>query len=266
MAGGFWKGLLHGAVVGVVGLGGLSLLNPVTREDKAPQVDAGGKAEPTESTPAPAQQQPETEAGAMHDSKTGDQGKGAGRADISDNDDDNGKPQAMTVELPAGSEFGRGSDTTPRRPAALPTHAPVVRPSPLAATAPADEAVSARELPAELRPDSGMPAQSELPESETMPEFDLPGAQPVPTGGEAPALVGLEAPDSLPATAIPQLAEPQITEQKQLSGQEQDSDAVEQDAGGQEAAQASPTPVLPAPSLDLSMPPDLSELRALERD
>ncbi|RJE83772.1 hypothetical protein [Paracoccus onubensis] len=270
MAGGFWKGLLHGAVVSVVGLGALSLLTPVTHKDEAPESDAGRGAGLSESAPSPARQNPEAEIEAVApDDETGDVSEteeqpdsvSVDQADAPDEGDDGGAPRAATVELPSGSEFGRGSDAAPQTPAALPPHARRGRPSPLAATAPADEPATARELPADLQPDAGTPAQSELPEPEAAPEFGLPEAQTAPSGGEAPGLAGLEAPDSLPETAPPQLAEPQIEEQDGPADQDQSSDMAGQDAGQENA-----TPVLPAPSLDLSTPPDLSELRALERD
>jgi len=137
----------------------------------------------------------------------------------------------MAVNLPIGSEFGRSEDISPRlpemgtaapRPAAID---PVIAPAPQTETAPV--AVTDNNTPPDALVADQLPGQP-VPESAmTSPEVMLPqdGVQ----------------------TVMPDIA-PQLA----VSG----ADALPSALGTPENA-----PILGAPALDLSLPPDLSNLR-----
>ncbi|MTD98819.1 hypothetical protein GIY56_00790 [Paracoccus sp. YIM 132242] len=206
MARGFWTGLLHGGVVSIAAVAALSLAAPVPRPEPAPVAQPAPRVAPVE--PKPAAPVPQ-----------------AGDA-----------PQAGAVDLPVGSEFGRGGDMAPHLPAPLATErpdqpeapavmAPTSEPAPVAVTAadPRPQLAGERDGPVQGAPDAG----------EDAPQLDRPAALTLPTALAAPGRTVTDAPDAAPV--VPQ-AEP---------------------------AQASPAPGLPAPAPDLSLPPDLSDLRGL---
>lgn len=144
MARGFGTGLLHGAVVGVIALAGVSLLWPVA------DLPQGEGAPARMDTPVLPDVQPDTVPEPVQD-VAADSGAVApmpaplapaaagdeGRADQ--------PPRAEILDTPAGSEFGRASDESPKTPQPLTpviAHAGASDSGPMVA-APADQAMSA---------------------------------------------------------------------------------------------------------------------------
>ncbi|WP_237168584.1 hypothetical protein [Paracoccus shandongensis] len=147
-------------------------------------------------------------------------------------------PVAEAVDLPVGSEFGRGGDVVPSAPAPLAPGRPD-QPEAPAVMAPTSEPVPVAITAAEPRPQpAGQgdgPVQGIPAAGEDAPDLDRPAALPQPAILAAPGRTVADAPDAAPA--IP---------------------------GDQPASPAAPG--LPAPALDLSLPPDLSDLQGLSRD
>lgn len=252
MAGGFGKGLLHGAVVSVIGLGALSLLAPLSDVDREIEPDATAETQNTESMPDADARAPDSEEtpSSNSDEAAPSTDAGIGQTDPAKARSDDTGPQSTSIELPAGSEFGRGSDTAPQAPADLSRLNREDHPSTLAATTPADDSVPVRELPSDMQPESVVPTQPDMPEAEEMPGFDLPATQPAPNAGDRPGLADQQGPESPPAAVALTASDPQ----------NEDTELQTETTERQSTA-----PALPAPSLNLSTPPDLSELRALER-
>jgi hypothetical protein len=195
MARGILRGVVHGAVLGVVAIIGLSLLAPLPVDDR----------------PKPASKGDVTLSGQM--------------------------------ELPVGSEFGRAGDLAPQAPAPIGrgdsdrVTEPVAVPMPRAEPAPTPITND------NIRPDTltgdRMPAQSQPAPFDPAPDLQLPAA-----ASDAPLARSLPgfSPDA-PQDRLPQLA------------RDPDQDAAQDTA-----------PRLPAPGLDLSLPPDLTDLRKMERN
>lgn len=220
MAGGFWSGLLHGSVICVVALAGLSLMAPRTAVVSQPDSRVEKPA-----SPPPPQDRPD-------------------------------RPAASDIDLPAGSEFGRAGDLPPQSPQPLiapagrldQTEAPAVtppeaEPAPLAVNDPvarphADDGIGA---------DQG-PTQPAVAQGEARADFTRPSASLAPAAQDGPAAPSFAAPDVLPDTypvASP-AAEPEPTDVLPIA--------------------PSQTPGLSRPALDLSTPPDLSDLKELDRN
>nr|WP_111297920.1 hypothetical protein [Paracoccus saliphilus] len=151
-------------------------------------------------------------------------------------------PQPDAIDLPVGSEFGRGADQAPVLPdpgAALQrdSRAPAAVPPPR--TEPAPAARTRDNIRPEAAANDQMPVQSSPSAGEDAPDVDMP-AQPVAQPRSQPLAVpmmAVEAPrDDLPPITWTQDANP------------------------------APAPALPAPALDLSLPPDLTDLRRMERN
>lgn len=212
MARGFWTGLLHGGVAGIAALAAFSLAAPLPQQEP----EAATKPAPVEVQPAPA---PQPDAPQPSAPRTSD------------------APQAGTVDLPVGSEFGRGGDAAPRLPAPLAVERPV-QPEPPAVMAPSSEPAPVAVTAADPRPrpadDGDGPVQTAPAAAEDAPQLDRPAVLSQPVALTAPDRAMADAPDAAPAMPL------------DLPG--------------------SPAPDLPAPALDLSLPPDLSDLQGLSRD
>jgi hypothetical protein len=147
------------------------------------------------------------------------------------------------MELPVGSEFGRAGDLAPQAPAPIRSTdsdrvaEPVAVPAPRAEPAPTP--VTGDNARPETLAGDQMPAQSRPAPFDPTPDVQLPGA-----ADDTPMV------RSLPGFAAdaPQDSLPQLV--------------------GDPAHDGAPdvAPRLPAPGLDLSLPPDLTDLRKMERD
>lgn len=175
--------------------------------------------------------------------------------------DQGDRPAASAIDLPAGSEFGRGGDLPPQspRPLATPadrldqTEAPAVappeaEPAPLAVSDPvsrphADDGIGA---------DQG-PAQPAIATGEAQADFDRPAATVAPAMPDGPSAPRAADRDVLPGTYP--VAAP-VTSATPIAPLPASPLPV---APGQ-------TPGLPRPALDLSTPPDLSDLKELDRN
>ncbi|TJZ82276.1 hypothetical protein [Paracoccus hibiscisoli] len=144
----------------------------------------------------------------------------------------------LSVGLPVGSEFGRGGDLTPRLPA--PNAAgPRIDTRPAAVPAPEGEPA-----PVAVTGDTARP--------ETLADDRIPAQDQPPAVDDAP---GLTLPQAAPRT---QLSVPQP-----MAGPVQDdTPRIAPDS----AAAPDDRPAMPSPALDLSLPPDLTDLRRLERN
>ncbi|WP_378944367.1 hypothetical protein [Paracoccus sp. R86501] len=157
---------------------------------------------------------------------------------------DDGATPSGRMDLPVGSEFGRAGDVAPRAPTPIrPTDSDRAS-EPVAVTAPVAEPAPRPVTDDNARPDAlagdRIPAQSQPAPADAAPELQLPGvAADAPMSRSLPGLA-VDAPqDSLPSlAAIP--------------------DAQD--------ALPDPAPAMPAPGLDLSLPPDLTDLRKMERN
>lgn len=147
------------------------------------------------------------------------------------------------MELPVGSEFGRAGDIAPRAPSPINggnsdrVTEPAAVPAPRAEPAP--RLITDDNARPETLTGDRMPSQSQPATFDPVPDVQLPAA-----AGDAPMA------RSLPGFAVdaPQDSLPQLS---------RDPD----DTGAQDS-----TPRLPAPGLDLSLPPDLTDLRKMERN
>lgn len=301
MARGFWTGLLHGAVISAIGLGALSLLAPLPKEigiagsedrvagdppESVPE-DAASSEFPAEPEQALSDRVPEAET-ARDDPEplASDAGAGTAPREVEAGTDntaatgattesvteegtaepataeDESQPQATAIDLPVGSDFGRGGDASPQLPAPL-ASSPSERSEPSAVSAPASEPAPVAVTGAELPPEAVVPgselSQSETPETEEGLGFGLPSSQSAPDAPEAPGKVRASGQDSLPASAPAETIAAQPPEEELRP-------ANSSDASVAESEQETTVPDLPSPALDLSTPPDLSDLRALQRD
>jgi len=229
MARGFLTGVVHGGLLGVVVLAALSLALPQPEPHGAPAAPPIPQDAPVPDPAPSAGSKPAVQPTPAAPPLVPDPSAGTG-------------PAAGALDLPVGSEFARGADVAPILPLAAPASprprmsGPVVVSTPLVEPAPSPNTAD------NTRPEAAAP--------DRMP------AQAMPSAGEAaPAL-------ELPAPAVPD-ARHLPTQAPQMA-----ADAVQDSLPVRisDDAPAADVPTLLAPSLDLSLPPDLTDLRRLERN
>jgi hypothetical protein len=250
MTRGFSSGLVHGIVLGAACLLALSLAFPMSGDEPAPRHEP--IAPPAAQPAAAAATHPETPEPAPEpaasDSQTPDHSA-------------HQTPSAAQVDLPVGSEFGRGGDVLPILPAPLSSFengigqaeapavsAPAAEPAPVAVIGENHRPETSRQGMAQdlAAPEPG----GASPDLETPDVLTRPGQQPAPLMGEQGGQ------DALPArmtAATADAAPPQAVSPP----------AADTGRGDADTPQA---PAMPAPTPDLSLPPDLSDLRMMERD
>lgn len=248
MARGFWTGLVHGGIVSVLAVAALSLAVPLPREagpaQDTPAAAALPPAVPDEDRPAargaargeaipPAQNRPAAEARQPSDSAPS-------RPEPE-------PPAAAAVDLPVGSEFGRGGDAVPVVPEPLVSGRPDPA-QPPAVIAPESEPAPVAATPSDRRPDPAPNGNGPVQVAPDLAE-DLPQIRPAasaapsrPSALTAPGRAAPEAPDAAPALPADLLPAPRDP--------------------------SPPEPETPtaAPAPDLSLPPDLSDLQGLSND
>ncbi|MBU3030500.1 hypothetical protein [Paracoccus marinaquae] len=182
------------------------------------------------------------------------------------------RPEAEAVGLPVGSEFGRGGDVVPRLPTPLTvpsarldqSDAPAVR-------APAAEPAPVTVTGSNARPET--PQDRSAPQSpavgEATPQITRPDRLDLPVLGLAPALGPSDqrdrVPGPLPVAAPPDQRLPQAKPEEPATAAGT-AQAATTPAPSVPVSVPAPTPAMPTPALDLSLPPDLSDLRSLERN
>lgn len=244
MARGFWTGFLHGGLVGVTALAALLLAVPL------PQPDAEAGAQPAQATVLPVAPDTPATAEVPEDSPVPQSGEaeeavaapppaGTPQADVPVADPPPADaPVAGAVDLPVGSEFGRGGDLAPSLPASLASDRPAVAEAP-AVMAPTSEPAPVAITMPDPRPqpagDQDGPVQGAPIAGEDAPQLDRPATLARPGLPLLPGRAAAEGPDAVPLMPL--------------------------DLPGTPSA-----PGLPAPVLDLSLPPDLSDLQGLSRD
>lgn len=258
MAKGTGTGLIHGGLAGAAALLALSLAVPLPEAPVA-EVDQAEVAAPEVSPETVPAEVAAAEPVAPEAVASPEPAEAPAPEPVA-------SPQAETLDLPFGSEFARGPDLAPPAPSipdapaglgglteAPAVAAPTAEPEPVASAAPL-------QLPDPTAEDAPAIGGLLVPHAETavqvigmqpMTAPELPGA---PAGLAAPA-TDESGPDDSPVLAAPapELAEPEPV-----------APAPEPEPT---PASETPTPAQPqAPSLDLSTPPDLTDLRALERN
>lgn len=264
MAHGFWKGLLHGAVISVAGLAGLSLLTPVS--DDAAQDGTSVpeqrepvpiQAEPADEQPAAPEERPTDADGEQIEISVPEEVAPPAASEPADSGNTSQGPEAATMDLPVGSEFGRGGDVVPHMPAPMESDtqsrhtdapavsAPTAEPAPVAITDPGAQ-------PATGAPDAKL-TETQEPQSEDAPEPDLSVSLEAPDVMKAPQMIGSAEPDEAPAIGAANAGE----------GDEVDAPALPEVVPVEkgESQDVADPPALPSPVIDLSTPPDLSDLR-----
>lgn len=242
MARGFWTGLVHGSVLGAAGLLALSLAFPLPAPETVPE--SASVAQPDAEPVPPESQQVEPAA------------KAAPIPAVAETPARDGLPSAGQVDLPPGSEFGRGGDVAPNLPAPLSPRldgqaeapavsAPPAEPAPIAITGENRRPETGRE--AVLRDLDASEAGGETPDVELPTALGQPGQQ------SAPMMVEQGGRDGLPARAVSAEPSPAPAAPTAITSEQADSDTPQ-------------APSMPAPMPDLSLPPDLSDLRMMERD
>ncbi len=247
MARGFWTGFLHGGLVGVAALAALSLAAPLPRPLPGPDAEVGPQpaqasdlptAADTLATPKVAETSPLPQANEAEEA-VADPPAEAPQADAPVADAPPADaPVAGAVDLPVGSEFGRGGDGAPSLPAPLASERPSVAEAP-AVMAPTSEPAPVAITMPDPRPqpagDQDGPVQNAPTAGEDAPQLDRPAMLARPGIPALPGRAAAEGPDAAPSMPL--------------------------DLPGTPSA-----PGLPAPVLDLSLPPDLSDLQGLSRD
>ncbi|MBU2958704.1 hypothetical protein Q4511_02055 [Paracoccus sp. 1_MG-2023] len=204
MAKGFWKGAFHGGMIGVAGLVVLSLIAPQSRQEPPARNETTPEAALPAAEAPPPERQPD-------------------------------QPLADAVDLPVGSEFGRGGDVTPNLP------------SPVAETARQSEPMAVRAPVAE-------PAPVRAPVDNARPQT---AADPI-----TPVQQGPAASEDAPSLAVP--AAPQVMRTDTAAIRPEPGAAPDGLPDRPQAGDTQP-PALPQPALDLSLPPDLSDLPGMEQ-
>lgn len=188
------------------------------------------------------------------------------------------RPQAAAIDLPVGSEFGRGGDMLPALPTPLTPNSQFEQSEPPAVSAPAAEPAPVGATAVNLPPETAMPgsdlSQTEAPEADDGRALERPSAQSAPASIEMPGKIRASDQDSLPESSSAEAIDSQtpaegaeMVEETDAAGQDgTESLASTADPDASESDQDSAAPVLPSPSLDLSTPPDLSDLRRLQRN
>lgn len=278
MARGFWTGVVHGGLLCVASLAVLSLLAPGPQGTVpgGPAVAPGaGSSEDVAAADSPTAPQVATADPAVTPPTAATpQDSVPGATETGETEQATDRPRGLEVDLPVGSEFGRGGDIAPLRPAPLAViddrmgqseapavSAPAAEPSPVALTAPTE------------RPRAEAPGEdlrlSAPEQSDAAPQFDRPGTLSSPDRPQAPQMAGLGAPDRLPATPPAEAVLATPSEAAPDRDEKADGAPARPAAPGvtRPAPVATPQPAiaprLPSPSLDLSTPPDLSDLRGL---
>lgn len=242
---GFWTGVVHGGLLGAAFLLLASLLLPVG----APLVVPG--AVPGESP------------------------SGSGNGDIAMPAAPD-RPAAAAVELPVGSEFARGGDIAPVLPAPLASRserpsqseapavvAPAAEPAPIALSEP----VGRPEAPAT---DGGL-SPAALPGPEESPAIRRPEQIAPPAVAALPGFAAQSTPDRAAVTpssaAPPAMMPPAVTPPADAAPNPPAIAAIPAPVVvPPQPLPPAAAPLMPAPALDLSLPPDLSDLRLLERN
>lgn len=309
MARGFWTGLVHGTVISGAALAALSLAVPLAQRVEV-QMPPVGDAEAQSDMPAqPSRPVPDSVTSAADDAAIAAPAANAPDPESAPSDPApviaaapipepaasaapeaattpeaaSDTPQATALDLPVGSEFGRGGDVVPRLPDPLQpvesrfgqseapaVSAPAAEPAPVALTDPA------------ARPDTDAPIRelslSAPPmQTEEQPQFDRPAVIGAPVAALLPGMAQTGSPDDLPAAPLALPDETPALPAAAPAGDNAAEDpaelAVEVAPPAVPAAPISndtpavtATPSLPSPGPDLSMPPDLSDLRGLQRN
>lgn len=279
MAGGFWTGLGQGALAGAVVLAGVSLLAP----PPAGMPPSGATAMP-EVTGAPHGAPAPMADAAAADAAAADRTTGALPARITataitapadegatsrpgPGSDPAAAPAAAPVELPIGSEFGRGGDVAPMLPAPLATPSPLTaQAEPPAVSRPADEPAPIALTGPDPRPRADLPATRTLtPQDAGAGASDLaPVADDAaPARGAVPDRLGPADRDAAPDL---QAGSDAVPDNGDRSGDSTLPSAppAGPSSGPQATTPALPDPELRRPSLDLSIPPALSQLPGME--
>ncbi|MDM7458733.1 MAG: hypothetical protein P3W94_005135 [Paracoccus sp. (in: a-proteobacteria)] len=275
MAGGFIRGLVHGTAASLVVLAGLSLIAP------GPGNAPGSAANDMDAALAPSGSDGPPDAGNGADPAADEIVDGASGRPADDPDDVREAPGTL-LDVPVGSEFGRAGDLPPRIPSIIsgggsapgapqPVPQPEAEPAPRTATGARDRPetttdASGPALPGIAVQDDGLGLT--VPSPSPREGGDLRGFAPLALHDHledrAPELRPLtDAPVARPGPALP-IPEP--------SAATSDAPATPDDAATGDAPSQAGTqegvaiPRLHAPALDLSLPPDLDDLRRLERN
>lgn len=265
MARGFWTGLGHGAALSGATLVLLSLIwplpapiDPPVPATLAPAADAPRPAQPAVTAEPPLPQAPAEVPVATLAPPDEPEAADPVLADTAPGDA--AAPSAEALGLPVGSEFGRGGDVAPRLPAPLAAARPRLEQSDApAVSAPAAEPAPVAVTSEDVRPEAALaePAPQRPAEGEASPSFARPASPGAPLVGTAPGMAALSGPDRLPGV-FPGAEPPPL--QAPTAVQPAPEEAPPPPFA------AMPSPRLPAPGLDLSLPPDLSDLLVLERN
>lgn len=271
MAGGFWKGILHGVAVGGLGLAGLSLMTPLHEQPVATLSEKVGEKVPVsvEAAPRPVQTTRLAELPPKGPDRpvTGPVAEPVimakpavpeplAKPEPQAEPEVEQKPQMAIINLPPGSEFGRGNDRQLQHPLAF---APAIQSDlakpPLLDVPLADSGVSlitaVNQRPRANSAGNDVVSPAGLATEET-PKFIQPTGLRAPEEIASPIMVKYAAPDSQPIQLFAFEAEPETA----VPGL---SPVIP--SGPQKVSQDS-APALPRPAFNLSMPPDLSNLRA----
>ncbi|MDB6181415.1 hypothetical protein [Paracoccus fistulariae] len=255
MTRGFWKGLLHGGLLSAAALAVLSLLSPLPSRDElavgtpadVPVPEVSPPDDSADAAPAPEMVEPVT-------TEVSPVVTGAPSAVAPPETRDESVISA--VDMPVGSEFGRGGDLPPLMPQPLEqpqgaqgqSEAPgVVAPS--EETAPVTEAVN------DARPKAGegAPAGLVTETAEAAPEVDLPSALQMPAALSSPQALGATERDSAPDMSA-------LSEPRDIAA----LDAVEpQPEPGAPVAVIAPQPVPPVAEAEPDAP---TETPAVDED
>lgn len=271
MARGFWTGLLHGGVLSAGALILLALVLPLPVEQGAGILpDPQPESVETSALPVVPEAQPDT---VMPAAPTLDEAAGADqpaaqemaeKPDVAIEPKEEGAPAATALDLPVGSEFARGGDVAPRLPEPLATPSPRLDQS----EAPAVTAPAAEPAPITVTGDARRPEAATAGDGPglTPPEIEeiapVPHVSPAsqsPVSRQAPQMAGEAGQDNIPelSAVLPDQGEAD----QGISGQAAEPVTS---VGQTDAPQSVPALSIPAPNL--SLPPDLTDLRGIARE
>ncbi|MBK4215934.1 hypothetical protein JJJ17_08365 [Paracoccus caeni] len=290
MARGFLKGLVHGVALSGAALTVVSLAVPPSRQDR-PTEEQVTAAEAPPVTEAQEQSQPDIEVGVgdapvVVMSETAEQAVAAPEtemaasspvvAPVSPQTAAVSEPLASAVDLPVGSEFGRGGDVLPvmPEPLTLPdaarrqaepqaVWAPVTELAPTAVSAEGARP-SAPEKDAEQRQkaEAEVASQIDRPTATATLRSDPPAADAPNAVRDVPGLGRVGGPDLLPNKSMVLLRAVESQPVATMIDAVAEAESGSVGAAGRSALPG--TPRLPSPMPDLSLPPDLSELRGMD--
>lgn len=258
MARSFWTGLLHGTVVGAFGLTALSLLAPLSEGTVEPQPMTNGS-DLHPDPPSGEVPQPQSMSG---NDATPDPSPTQPVAKGITEEPERNAPQAAAIDLPEGSDFGRGHEVAPVLPAQIESLSRQGLSEPPAVAVPTAEPEPITATGADMRPDIVMPKDDfdhsvlSPSEGEEAPDINLPEPRITPQTGAAPGMSEAASQDRLPVLVPEDTGEGARAEPSE-NGRESQS-------FGDGSADSAPD--MPAPGPDLSIPPDLSELRSMQRE